>query len=132
MSIEVRIAVGVGEKFAIVKTGDVKHILLKNTGTLVEVDGEWFALYKGETFNESQKVDKLFDENKVKEMYINDHLYNRESEDDEDEYDVTVTRYGCVKVRAKNAMEAMEKANKLPTESVTWNDDWSATDAYRE
>lgn len=131
MSIEVKIAIGVGEKFAIVNANDVKHIQLKNTGTLVESDGEWFALYKGVTFNESQKVDNFFDENSVNEMYINEHLHNKKTEEG-DEYDVTVTRYGCVKVRAKSAMEAMEKANNLPTESITWNEDWSATDAYRE
>ena len=128
MSIEVKVAVGVGEKFAIVKSADVKHILLKSTGIVVNVDGECYPLYKGISFKESQKVDDLFDTGRFEELDID--KYNAQKM--ESEYDVTVTRYGCVKVRASSAMEAMEKANKLPTESIVWNEDWSATDAYRE
>ena len=35
MSIEVKIAVGVGEKFAIVNSGEIKHISLKNTNYVI-------------------------------------------------------------------------------------------------
>ena len=128
MSIEIKVAVGVGEKFAIVNSKDVKHILLKNTGIVVNVDGEPYPLYKGISFAESQKVDALFDTGKFTELDIS--KYNDKNR--ETEYDVTITRYGCVTIKATSAMEAMEKANKLPAESITWNEDWSATDAYRQ
>lgn len=127
MSIEVKIAVGVGEKFAIVNSSEIKHISLKNTNTLVTVDGETYPLYKGKTFAESQKVDDFFDNNPVTEKYINDHLANREQE-----YDVTITRFGCAKVKATSVEEAIKKANALPTSEITWNEDWTATDAYAE
>lgn len=127
MSIKVKIALGVGEKFAIVDGNKIGHIVLENTHTLVEVDGETFCLYKGKTFEDSQKVDEYFDNNSVKEMYIKDHLAKREQV-----YDVTVVRLGSIKVKANSPEEAMKKANALPTSSIAWNEDWNATDAYAE
>ena len=52
--------------------------------------------------------------------------------DNEVEYDVTVSRLGCVKVKAKSREEAMFKAEQMPTESITWNEDWVVTDAQEE
>lgn len=127
MSIEIKIAVGVGEKFAIVNTSEVHHIALQNTHTLLQVDGETFVLNKGRTFEDSQKVDEYFDNNSVKEMYIKDHLAKREQV-----YDVTVVRLGSIKVKANSPEEAMKKANALPTSSISWNEDWNATDAVAE
>ena len=49
MSINVNIAVGVGTKFAIVSSESVKHIVLQNTHTIVEVDG--VAVDRGIFFN---------------------------------------------------------------------------------
>ena len=127
MSIECRIAIGVGTRFAIVSSHNVGHIALKNTNTLIKVDDETFPLHKGKTFEESCKVDDYFDTHSVKEMNIREHLVNQE---EETEWDVTITRFGCVKIKANSREEAMKKANSLPTSEITWNEDWSATDAY--
>lgn len=127
MSINVNIAVGVGTKFAIVSSESVKHIVLQNTHTIVEVDGETYPLYKGATYDESRKVDNYFDNHSVEEMDIKEYLANREKE-----YDVTITRFGCAKICATSAEEAMEKANALAESDIAWNEDWSATDAIAE
>ncbi len=127
MSIELRLALGVGQKFAIVNGSKVGHIAIKNTHTLVKVDDEVFPLYKGKTYEDSRKVDEYFDNNSVKEMDINDHIVPKEQE-----YDVVISRTGCVKVVAKSIEEALEKANALPESSITWSDDWFATDAYQQ
>ena len=127
MSIEIRVAVGVGEKFAILNGSRIGHISLQNTHTLVEVDGEIYNLYKGRTFEDSRKVDDYFDMNPVIELNIKDHLATAERV-----YDVTITRFGCAKVTAKSPDEAMMKANALPESSITWNEDWEATDAVAE
>ena len=127
MSINVNIAVGVGTKFAIVSSESVKHIVLQNTHTIVEVDGKTYPLYKGATYDESRKVDDYFDNHSVEEMDIKEYLANRERE-----YDVTITRFGCAKIRATSVEEAMEKANALSESDITWNEDWSATDAIAE
>jgi hypothetical protein len=124
---KVKIAVGVGNSFAIVDTEQVRGIDLKNTGTIVIVDKEPYPLYKGTTYEESRKVDALFDEGRVEELSIANHLPTIKRT-----YDVTITRFGCVKIQANSAEEAMKLANLLPTEEVEWNEEWEATDAVCE
>ena len=43
---------------------------------------------------------------------------------------VTVVRYGCLFVEAKNIAEALEIADHQTTDAVNWSDDWECTDAY--
>ena len=125
--ITVKIAVGVGYNFIIANSEDVKNIALENTGTIVKVDNECYPLYKGLTFGESQKVDTIMDSGKYTEMAVSDYKVSKKKT-----FDVTVTRYGCVQVEADSASEAIEIANSMKTDEITWGDDWSATDAYCE
>lgn len=45
-------------------------------------------------------------------------------------YDVTFTRYGCAYVEANSMEEALKKADSLSEDEVSWNDNWTPTDAY--
>ncbi|MBQ7818569.1 MAG: hypothetical protein IJ341_02610 [Bacteroidales bacterium] len=45
---------------------------------------------------------------------------------------VTVTRTGCVFVKANSASEAMDIANHQTTDTVNWSDDWEATDCIED
>lgn len=65
------IAVAVGTRFAVVPESDVEHIDLRRTGTFVEADGSIHTLFKGTTFEESQKVDAVLDEHG--DMAIGEH-----------------------------------------------------------
>lgn len=69
-----KVAVGVGYRFAIVDSRKVKHISLKWTGELVSVDKDVYPLYKGETFEESTKVDAVLNSGKYTELNIREHL----------------------------------------------------------
>ena len=73
-NIDVKVAVGVGCVFAIVSPADIKHIELKNTNTVVAIDGVTYPLYKGATFAESQKVDALFDGGTYVERSIDEYV----------------------------------------------------------
>lgn len=44
-------------------------------------------------------------------------------------YEVTVSRFGFVFVSAESAAAAMELADHLTTEHISWSDDWMPTDA---
>ena len=124
----VKIAVAVGYYFAIVDSEDVKGIALKQSGELVSVNGESFMVYKGETFQDSQKIDDLMDSKKYIVRGVSEYAESH----DETEYDVTITRYGCARVKAHSVKEAMEIANTLPESKISWSDDWVATDAISE
>lgn len=47
-------------------------------------------------------------------------------------YCVTVVRTGCVFVNAKNIEEAMDIANHQDTRTISWSDDWEATDCVED
>lgn len=47
-------------------------------------------------------------------------------------YCVTVTRTGCVFVEAESEEEAMNIADHLTTETISWSDDWSPTDCEED
>lgn len=47
-------------------------------------------------------------------------------------YCVTIVRYGCLFVEAENENEAIDIANHQTTDSVSWSDDWDATDAVED
>lgn len=44
-------------------------------------------------------------------------------------YEVTISRAGVVFVSADSAAAAMELADHLTTEHISWSDDWTPTDA---
>lgn len=44
-------------------------------------------------------------------------------------YEVTIVRTGVVFVKAACVSEAMDLAEHLVTDDVSWSDDWEATDA---
>ncbi len=57
-------------------------------------------------------------------------LYSEEKESESNSvYQVTITRTGVVFVRAASESAAMELADHLKTDEVSWSDDWDATDA---
>lgn len=41
---------------------------------------------------------------------------------------VTVSRTGCIYVKADNSLEALDIANHQTDKHVNWTDDWVATD----
>lgn len=47
-------------------------------------------------------------------------------------YCVTIVRYGCLFVEAKNPEEAMDIADHQTTDTVNWSDDWAPTDAAED
>ncbi len=64
---EDKIAVKVGNYYAVVEKERVKDISLEETGVRVypkenNFEGKIYSLYRGSTFEESAKIDKLFDE----------------------------------------------------------------------
>ncbi len=70
------IAVGVGNFFALVESDDIKGIEIKKSNTIVKVGNEKYDLFKGETFNDSQKLDFLLDKNKefsIKKYSVKQH-----------------------------------------------------------
>jgi hypothetical protein len=73
-NIIVNVAVGVGYNFAIVPAEKTRNIKLKKTDTLVKVDDLVYPLYKGETFEESRKVDNLLDSTDVFERELSGHI----------------------------------------------------------
>lgn len=64
-----RILVNVGYEYAFIPTGKLKGIALKEAGMII-VDEVKHAVFKAETFAESQKLDKLFDNKDIETFRI--------------------------------------------------------------
>lgn len=126
-TIKTKIAIGVGYNFVVANSEDVKGIALEGTGINVEVGNQVYPLYKGTTFGESRKIDEIMDSGKYTERKISAHRT-----DTKRNYDVTVTRFGCVQVEAHSSEEAIEIADSMKTDEITWSEDWEATDAVCE
>ena len=76
---EDKVAVKVGNYYAVVEKEKVKDISLEETGLRVypkedNVEGKIYSLYRGTTFEESTKIDRLFDEiaTSMKEVNLTD------------------------------------------------------------
>ncbi|NLD18455.1 MAG: DEAD/DEAH box helicase family protein [Tissierellia bacterium] len=69
-----RIAVKVGNEFVLAMPEDVSHIKIEETSSLVQMYGVTYPIYRGITFEESQKVDALIDEGRFIPYTINDFL----------------------------------------------------------
>ena len=79
MTVEDKIAIKVGNYYSIVEKEKVKDISLEETGVRVypkedNVEGKIYSLYRGTTFEESTKIDALFDEiaTSMKEVNLTD------------------------------------------------------------
>lgn len=86
---EIKIAVGAGYGFAVVPSECVKGISFKNTGQIVSVDGEVYPLYKGETYDDSRRIDAILDSGEFREYQIPDCLVKPATAADEDELEFT-------------------------------------------
>lgn len=76
---EDKVAVKVGNYYTVVEKGRVKDISLEETGLRIypkedNVEGKIYSLYRGTTFEESTKIDALFDEiaTSMKEVNLTD------------------------------------------------------------
>ena len=76
---EDKIAIKVGNYYSIVEKEKVKDIFLEETGLRVypkeyNIEGKIYSLYRGTTFEESAKIDRLFDEiaTSMKEVNLTD------------------------------------------------------------
>lgn len=56
-------------------------------------------------------------------------LSEKEKAESKSVYQVIITRTGVVFVRAASESAAMELADHLTTDEVSWSDDWTPTDA---
>lgn len=65
----IKVAVGVGYVFSVVPREEIVGIRLKPTHKVVFFEGDAYPLYKGETFEDSQKIDKILNRGKYKEIY---------------------------------------------------------------
>ena len=67
-----------------------------------------------------------------KDMKTSNTLFpNTAQPDSNGVYQVTIARTGVVFVRAASESAAMELADRLKTDEVSWSDDWNPTDAMR-
>lgn len=64
-----RILVNVGYEYAFIPSEMLKGISLREAGK-ISIDGSENAVFKAETFAESQKLDKLFDSNDIDNFRI--------------------------------------------------------------
>lgn len=68
-NISTRILVNVGYEYAFIPTDKLKGIALKEAGKII-VDEVEYAVFKAETFAESQKLDELFDNKDIETFRI--------------------------------------------------------------
>lgn len=120
-------AVGVGYNFIVANSEDLRGIKLHSTNTMISYKGETYFVYKGETFEDSRKIDALMDSGKYTEHRISNYDVNKLKS-----FDVTIIRFGCVNIKAKSKEQAIAIANSLPTDSIAWNDDWQVSNIYEE
>lgn len=64
-----RILVNVGYEYAFIPSGKLKGISLREAGK-ISIDGSEHAVFKAETFDESQKLDELFDNKDIETFRI--------------------------------------------------------------
>ncbi|MBU5669274.1 DEAD/DEAH box helicase family protein [Peptoniphilus sp. MSJ-1] len=105
-----KIAVKVGREFIFEDTDVFKEISLVETGNEVEIDGEKFSLYKGETFEESRKLDEILDSGKYK-------IYNLSDQSLEDEIEVEPIQTSILDSYNPEIDEMMNKYD-VPRESA--------------
>ena len=73
-----KVAIKVGNEFILASKKDSFDISLEETGRKVEVDGIEYSLYRGTSFKESEKVDKLIDGGTYKPFKIDEYILDSE------------------------------------------------------
>ncbi|WP_185714454.1 hypothetical protein, partial [Bacillus licheniformis] len=73
-----KIAIKVGMEFVLADKSAISYIKLSETQSAVLVDGVEYPLFKGETFEESKKVDELIDLYVYQAYHTEDYLLKEE------------------------------------------------------
>ena len=126
------IAVKSGYYFALVPADYLHNIALEPTGIVVSIPdkhGSW-PLYRGKTFEDAQKFDKVLDDNNFAIYEVASYAVNKQTpaaEEKEKCFEVTFARTGVAFIKCKPS-ELKEKANALKESEITWTDDWDMTD----
>lgn len=116
-----KLAVKVGKEFILEDENTFDGINLIETGTKVEVNGEGFHLYKGETFEESRKIDDLLDSGNYEIYKLSEHENQIETEveqesfidDHNPEIDQMMDRYNVPREAAENLLRGKEDLKNL-------------------
>ena len=111
-----KLAVKVGKEFILEDENTFDGITLIETGTKVEVNEEEFPLYKGETFEESRKIDDLLDSGNYEVYKLSEHenqierLVEQESfiDNHNPEIDQMMDRYNVPREAAENLLRGKE------------------------
>jgi len=75
-----KIAIKVGTEFVLADKSEISYIKLSETQSAVMVDGVEYPLFKGETFEESKKVDELIDLYGYQAYHTEDYLLKEEQD----------------------------------------------------
>ena len=75
---EEKIAIKVGTEFVLADKSEISYIKLSETQSAVLVDGVEYPLFKGETFEESKKVNELIDLYGYQAYHTEDYLLKEE------------------------------------------------------
>ncbi|MGF3225959.1 helicase-related protein [Facklamia sp. P12932] len=71
---EKQIALKVGTEFTLVEPNNIQDIEIEDTGNIVVLDGKEYQMYRGSSFEESQKIDNLLDSGNYPVFKIDEHL----------------------------------------------------------
>ena len=116
-----KLAVKVGKEFILEDENIFDGINLIETGTKVEVNGEEFPLYKGETFEESRKIDDLLDSGNYEIYKLSEYEKQIEREVEQEsfidnynpEIDQMMDRYNVPREAAENLLRGKEDLKNL-------------------
>lgn len=116
----IQIAISVGETFNIVDEDSVSYINLQMTSTIIEYIGEKYNLYKGSTYEESAKIDALFDN--IGHFLIRDYTTKIEEQEIEEIEESSNIKASDIKLpstteeKIKSNIEAIKIAIMLESE----------------
>lgn len=116
-----KLAVKVGKEFILEDENIFDGINLIETGTKVEVNGEEIPLYKGETFEESRKIDDLLDSGNYEIYKLSEHEKQIERQVEQEsfidkfnpEIDQMMDRYNVPRDSAENLLRGKEDLKNL-------------------
>lgn len=116
-----KLAVKVGKEFILEDKNTFDGINLIEAGTKVEVNGEEFPLYKGETFEESRKIDDLLDSGNYEIYKLSEHEKQIERQVEQEsfidnhnlEIDQMMDRYNVPREAAENLLRGKEDLKNL-------------------
>lgn len=116
-----KLAVKVGKEFILEDEDIFDGINLIETGTKVEVNGEEIPLFKGETFEESRKIDNLLDSRNYEIYKLSEHENQIERQVEQEsfidnynpEIDQMMDRYNVPREAAENLLRGKEDLKNL-------------------